>query len=130
VPSGRVEPLEDSLETAVREAREEGGILLDHVQYIGCYQITERREVRWADCFASSVREVVDIQIPEESAGRRFSSIDELPEIYHVWNELTALVFQHSFEVVQRHQNGFSKPADSAAVSLEGDLGNTSNSEA
>lgn len=109
IPSGRVEPNEDSLETAVREAREEAGALLDHVQYIGCYQITERGEIRWADCYAAQVRELIDIQIPEESLDRKYCEPSELEGLYHVWNELTDLVFQHSFEVNSRLLNGFAK---------------------
>lgn len=106
MPSGRVEPAEDSLETAVREAREEGGALLDHVQYIGCYQIQEKHEVRWADCYAASVRELTDITVPEESHGRQYVGLDELSAIYHNWSELTELVFRHSYEIVLRHRNG------------------------
>lgn len=102
IPSGRVEPSEDSSEAVKREALEEGGAILSDVQYIGCYQITERNEVRWADCYAAKVDDLVDIQVAEESVGRRFMTLDELPEYYHVWNELTDLVFRHSREVVER----------------------------
>lgn len=94
--------MENSADAVKREALEEGGAILSDVQYIGCYQITERNEVRWADCFAAKVDELVEIQIAEESVGRRFMTLDELPEYYHVWNELTDLVFRHSREVVER----------------------------
>lgn len=102
IPSGRVEPFEDSVETVVREAKEEGGASLGHVQYIGCYQITERREVRWADCYAAIVQTLGEIEAPIESRGRELWTIEELPLRYHNWNDLTEMVFLHSFEVVTR----------------------------
>ena len=102
VPSGRVEPGESSLDAICREAREEAGIILAGTQYIGCYRIQDQTEVRWADCFASQILRFQDIEIPEESKGRRLAKLDELPEIYHDWSCLTEAVFKFSFEVVQR----------------------------
>lgn len=102
VPSGRVEPNEDSREAVEREALEEGGALLRGVQYIGCYQIFERQEVRWADCYAGLVDRLVEITVPAESKGRRLIAPEELPDIYHQWNDLTQMVFQFSYEVVAR----------------------------
>jgi 8-oxo-dGTP diphosphatase len=103
IPSGRVEAFESSLETALREAVEEGGAILTQVQYIGCYQIRERNEMRWADCFAGLVQDLVEIGITEESRARRFVALEELPELYHNWNPLTELVFRHAYEVQERH---------------------------
>lgn len=102
IPSGRVEPEESSEQAAFREALEEAGAQLDSLQYIGCYQIRERNEVRWADCFTAEVAGLEAIRVIEESKGRRFATLEELPAIYHVWNELTAEVFRHAFEVMQR----------------------------
>lgn len=102
IPSGRVEPFETSLEAVKREAIEEAGAVLADVQYIGCYHITERNEVRWADCYAAHIAELVEIGMKEESKGRRLASLAELPEIYHLWNDLTELVFLHSREVIER----------------------------
>jgi 8-oxo-dGTP diphosphatase len=102
IPSGRVEADESSLEAARREAMEEGGVELERVQYIGCYHISERREVRWADCYAAKVKKIGEISMKEESLGMKLVKIEELPEIYHLWNPLTEAVFQHSFEIVQR----------------------------
>jgi 8-oxo-dGTP diphosphatase len=102
IPSGRVEPGETSVQAVLREALEEGGAVLDHLQYIGCYRIDERREVRWADCYTARIKQLVDIVNPVESKGRRLVSIEELPEIYHVWNPLTEQVFQHSLLVLSR----------------------------
>jgi len=104
IPSGRVDPGETSLQAAVREAREEAGAVLDDVQYIGCYQIQDKNEVRWADCFTAHVRELKEILASEESMGRRFVMFKDLPEIYHLWNELTKQVFSHSLEVLRRSE--------------------------
>ena len=104
IPSGRVEPFESSLEAVIREAQEEAGAILAGVQYIGCYQICERNETRWADCYAAHVCELVEIGMQEESHGRQLCSLDELPEIYHLWNDLTKMVFEHSHEVLERRK--------------------------
>ncbi len=102
VPSGRVEPGEDSLTAVRREAKEEAGIELADLQYIGCYRIEDRGEVRWGDCFAARICKFTDIGIPEESKGRKAVLIEELPELYHYWNAMTENVFQHSHCVVKR----------------------------
>lgn len=102
IPSGRVEPSESSEEAVRREALEEAGAVLKDIQYIGCYQISERSTVRWADCFVAHVEDLMEIQSVGESKGRRFASLNELPEIYHLWNELTSEVFEHSRKVVRR----------------------------
>jgi 8-oxo-dGTP diphosphatase len=104
IPSGRVEPEETSLEAVRREALEEAGAILCDLDYIGCYRISERSEVRWADCYVARVRQLVEVGMPEESKGVRLVSLDELPSIYHVWNPLTRMVFEHSREVVLRKQ--------------------------
>jgi 8-oxo-dGTP diphosphatase len=102
IPSGRVEPNEASEDAVRREAREEAGAILEDLQYIGCYQISHRSEVRWADCFSAHVAGLTDIEASGESKGRQFASLDELPEMYHLWNELTSQVFVHSRKVMRR----------------------------
>jgi 8-oxo-dGTP diphosphatase len=102
IPSGRVEPNETSMEAAKREAQEEAGGILTDLQYIGCYHISERREVRWADCFVARVEGLCEIGMTEESRGRQLVTLDELPDIYHLWNPLTQRVFEHSREILER----------------------------
>lgn len=102
IPSGRVEPEEESIQAVKREAMEEAGAQLDDVQYIGCYEIIERSETRWADCFTASVGMLSEIQATQESRARQFFLLAELPESYHVWNELTEDVFRHAYEVNAR----------------------------
>jgi 8-oxo-dGTP diphosphatase len=104
IPSGRVEPYENSLEAVCREALEEGGALLGCVQYLGCYRISEKREVRWADCYAATVCDLVEITRQDESRGRKLVTVDELPTLYHLWNPLTEMLFELSREVVLRTQ--------------------------
>ena len=107
VPSGRVEPRESSIEAARRETAEESGAVLGDLHYFGCYQIRERQEVRWAELYAAEVSEMGEIQARNESKDRRFVTLGELPPIYHVWNPLTKLVFEHSYEAILRsHQHG------------------------
>ena len=102
IPSGRVEPHETSLEAAIREAIEEGGAELSDCQYIGCYRIHERSEVRWGDCFVARVASLGEIGMKEESHGRKLVTLEELPAIYHLWSPLTEMVFHHSLEVLKR----------------------------
>jgi len=102
IPSGRVEPDESSAHAAIREALEEGGATLRDVDYIGCYQICDRQETRWADCYAARVVNLVEPTVPEESRGAKLVAMEELPALYHLWNPLTEMVFNHSFEVLSR----------------------------
>jgi len=104
IPSGRVEPSETSLEAVIREALEEGGAELNLVQYIGCYQISERQEIRWADVYAARVEKLGEIRMKEESLGRKLVTMEELPSIYHLWTPLTKMVFEHSREIMLRSE--------------------------
>lgn len=102
IPSGRVEPFETSINAAKREAVEEAGACLSAIQYLGCYRVSERSEVRWVDVFVAEVESLGEIECPEESLGRKFVETHELPQIYHLWNPLTEAVFGHAQTVVQR----------------------------
>jgi 8-oxo-dGTP diphosphatase len=115
IPSGRVEPDESSADAARRETLEEAGAYLGDLHYIGCYQIRERQEIRWADCYAAEVAKLVEIQIKTESFDRKFFTLDDLEPIYHVWNDLTRQVFEYSYAAVLRAKehlagNGESHP--------------------
>ncbi len=105
IPSGRVEAGENSLQAAHREAMEEAGAELEDVQYIGCYRISERQEVRWADCYTAGIRTLGEIGMKEESLGRQFFTLAELPTLYHLWNPLTESVFEYSYTVLERQRN-------------------------
>ena len=102
IPSGQVEPNETSAEAVRREALEEAGVELGSVHYIGCYRITEKSEVRWADCYTARVTCLAEITMPGESRERRVIDLRELPPLYHLWNELTELVFKHAYVALLR----------------------------
>ncbi|MBL8049516.1 MAG: NUDIX domain-containing protein [Chthonomonas sp.] len=112
IPSGRVEPDESSCQAAHREALEEAGALLDEPMYIGCYRISEKTEIRWADVFVADIKELVEITMPEESRGRKLVSLEELPDIYHLWTPLTEQLFHHSRDVLARRTELGFKPCD------------------
>ncbi len=102
IPSGRVEPFEEPIEAARREAVEEAGAILKDIQYLGCYRVTERREVRWVDVFVAEVESFCEITCPQESRGRQLVSQTELPDLYYNWSPLVEEVFCYSREVVER----------------------------
>lgn len=58
--------------------------------------------MRWADCFAAEVEEFTEMPPGFESRGRKLVSMEELPDVYHLWNPLTEMVFQHAYDVVCR----------------------------
>ncbi len=99
IPSGRIEAGETSEEAVRREALEEAGATLGNLTYLGSYEITSNGLTRWAECFVTSVVSLSDIGKPEESRGRRFVSIHELPSLYFQWTPLIEAVFKHSFEI-------------------------------
>lgn len=102
VPSGRIEPNEESIDAARREALEEAGAIIADVQYIGCYRVSERTEVRWADVFAARVEELREFVGGEESRDRRLAVFEELEGMYHLWNPLIEELFLYSREAVAR----------------------------
>lgn len=102
IPSGRVEPGESSQVAAVREANEEAGAILENVLYIGCYRISDKTDVRWADVYTSNVKELIAIPSGFESRGRQFIQVEALPTVYHEWNALIEAVFQYSFEMLTK----------------------------
>lgn len=112
IPSGRVEPNETSCQAAHREALEEAGAILGDTMYIGCYRISEKTEVRWADVFVAEITELVDITMPEESRARRLVTLAELPELYHLWTPLTEMLFSHSRDVLTRKSEFDALPCD------------------
>ena len=102
VPSGRVEPTESSLDAALREAQEEAGAEVSDVQYIGCNRIADKSQIRWADCYVGKVVSMGEISRPEESLGCMLMGMDQMAEMYHLWNDLTEQVVAHSLVVLTR----------------------------
>lgn len=104
IPSGRVEPFEESIDTARRECIEEAGAHLRCLQYMGHYRIFEKEEVRYADLFVAKVERLGEILMPQESLGRKFVHRSELEKAYYDWDELIASVFDHAFEIMERER--------------------------
>jgi 8-oxo-dGTP diphosphatase len=102
IPSGRVEGTESGEEAARREAYEEGGVLIDDLRYLGCYQISEKNAVLWAEAFTARVEEFVQIPEGSESSARLLVDKDDLPCCYHLWDSLAEAVFEHSRQVASR----------------------------
>jgi len=100
-----VEAFESSAEAVKREAIEEAGAEIDSVQYIGCYKICEKGEVRWADVYVGQVVSLGEISMPEESLGRQLVTMEELPGVYYDWNPLTKCVFEHARAIMLRARN-------------------------
>lgn len=96
IPSGRLEPSENSHDAARREALEECGAELGDLHYIGCFELPHADGARWADCFATTILGWREIGITTESRGRRLVHLEQLPEIYYLWNDLVKSVFELS----------------------------------
>lgn len=102
IPSGRVEGTETAEDAARREAFEEGGVLLDDVRYLGCYQINDGNNVTYAEAFTAHIAKLVDIPGDSESRARLLVDREDLPCCYHNWDSLAEAVFDLSREVVAR----------------------------
>ncbi len=102
IPSGRLEPGEDGLSAALRETYEEIGVKAKNVTYLGCYRITEPKSVRWAEVFVGEVDDWLEIPPHSESSDRQQVSIENLPNVYHIWNPLFEQLFAYSKEVLSR----------------------------
>ncbi|KAA0237503.1 MAG: hypothetical protein EDM74_09260, partial [Armatimonadetes bacterium] len=56
------------------------------------------KETRWVDAFSGLVESMTPIQPGGESRAVRLVTMAELAEIYHLWNDLTKIVFEYSRE--------------------------------
>ena len=97
-----MEGTETGEEAARREAFEEGGVLIDDLRYLGCYQISERNAVLWAEAFTARAVDFVDIPKESESNARLQVDRDDLPCCYHFWDPLAEAVFEHAHNVAFR----------------------------
>jgi 8-oxo-dGTP diphosphatase len=99
-PSGRVEPGETLIESALRETHEETGGLIDNVRMIGRYEFKRiSGDTRVFPAFLGSVQSGGEIPAGSESLGSRLVSRAELPEIYFRWDELLERVFEFAERV-------------------------------
>lgn len=105
IPSGRVEAGESSEQAAIREAQEEAGVAIQSLTYIGCYRLSEKNEVRWADVFVAEVVGIGEITAPQESLGRKIIPRLDLPAEYYSWDPLIEAVFNHAWQIITRKRN-------------------------
>ncbi len=96
IPGGRIESGETPDQTAIRESLEEAGAIIKDPTYIGSFRITTESKIRWAAAFTSRLQSLAEFTPTSESSDRQFVSIEELAEIYYLWNPLTEAVFEHA----------------------------------
>jgi 8-oxo-dGTP pyrophosphatase MutT (NUDIX family) len=87
---------------ARREALEEGGVIVDDLRYIGCYQIQDRNGVLYAEAYTAKNATYVDIPAESESSARLLVDPEDLPCCYHLWDSLAEAVFDHARDVAFR----------------------------
>jgi 8-oxo-dGTP diphosphatase len=102
IPSGRVEPNEEGIAAAEREAYEEGGARLGDLRYMGCYQISDKSTTLWAEAYTASIEQLEEIPDFSESTERKLVDPEQLPDVYHMWDSLTQAVFEYSRTVFER----------------------------
>lgn len=103
VPSGRLEPGEDAVQAARREAFEEAGVRLGKTLPLGHYVLTrDDGSVRRAAVFVGSVDALEAIPEASESRGRQMLAIEDVAGAYYAWDALLGAVFAHAWEVKER----------------------------
>jgi 8-oxo-dGTP diphosphatase len=99
VPSGRPEPGETPVETAVRETAEEVGGVLQDPRLIGVYTIRDDDgSTRFVPAFVGRVDALGPLPPGTESRGARIVRHEELPGIYWLWDDLMARMFDFALE--------------------------------
>ena len=105
IPSGKIEPGETLDEAAVREVWEETGGELDpeRRRLIGCYRLTPRGEVpggpeRFCPVFVAEAWGFSAIPAGSESRGLVLASVEDVAEVYFMWDALMAEVFAYAEE--------------------------------
>jgi len=102
IPSGKIE-LEETLdEAAVREVWEETGGQLDpqRRRLIGCYRLTPRGlpavPERFCPVFVAEAWGFAAIPEGSESRGMVLASVEDVAEVYFMWDALMAEVFRYA----------------------------------
>jgi len=101
VPSGRVEPHEDPREAARREAYEEAGATLGCLHELGHFQLCSGGTRRFVASYTTRLVETCCIPEGTESRGCRLATIEELSDLYHLWDPLMERVFPFALEVLE-----------------------------
>jgi 8-oxo-dGTP diphosphatase len=102
VPSGRPEPGETALETAVRETAEEIGATLRDAVPIGVYTLREGDDTALVPAFVGRVDALGPLPVGSESRGVRVVPREELPALYWLWDDLMARMFDYAAAIARR----------------------------
>ena len=105
IPSGKIEPGETLDEAAAREVWEETGGELDpeRRRLIGCYRLTPHCDVptgpeRYCPVFVAEAWGFKPIPEGSESRGLVLASVEDVAEVYFMWDALMAEVFEFAEE--------------------------------
>jgi 8-oxo-dGTP diphosphatase len=104
IPSGHVESGETDEAAVRREAREEAGISLGRVVYLGYFVLNgdAAGTTRHAPTFVADVRSIGGAVIAEESRGSQLVNVEDVAGLYFAWDGLLAEVFQYACETKER----------------------------
>ena len=99
IPSGHIEAGETPEEAVRREAKEEAGITLGRVVYLGWFVLThtETGVVRHAPTFVAEVRTLGGDVLTDESRGGQLVNAEDIADLYFAWDELLADVFAFAY---------------------------------
>ncbi|MFQ3610274.1 MAG: NUDIX hydrolase [Fimbriimonadales bacterium] len=107
VPSGRIEPGEAPEQSARREAYEEAGAVLQELQLIGWYLLEPCSPKEPEPCaspvYLAHAEQVGLPEMPAESLGTHWATLDELPTLYYDWSPLLEAVFRYAWERSRTH---------------------------
>ena len=99
-PSGRIEASETPEQAARREAYEETGASLKTLHLLGWYWLEPCSAQEPAPCLApvywTQGERLEPIPASQESVGRRWVSLHELPTLYYDWSPLIEAVFRYA----------------------------------
>jgi 8-oxo-dGTP diphosphatase len=101
IPGGRLEEAETAEMAARREAWEEAGLTLGPLRMIGCYrlQMPEDPAPKSAPVFAAAIRARQALPDGAESRGVRLVTLEQLAELYYLWDPLIEAVCRYAFSL-------------------------------
>jgi 8-oxo-dGTP diphosphatase len=104
IPSGHIEAGETPEDAVRREAKEEAGITLGRVAYLGWFVLihTETGVLRHAPTFIAEVRTLGGDVLAEESRGAQLVNAEDVASLYFAWDELLASVFEYAYAAKEK----------------------------